>query len=82
MDKFARLFCVAAQAAVVTTPKLAFSVGASLPAVPAQNLAIRSHLILVGKPRCFARYVCSKGWIVRQFICGGASSVTKTNRKC
>ena len=77
------LSSIAILAAVVATPALALGGSAALPAATAQSMPSGKHLLLVGKSRCFARYLCTKGWIVRHFVCGGKKvSVTKTGRQC
>ena len=76
------LSSIAILAAVVATPALALGGGAALPAATAQSIPSGKHVLLVGKSRCFARYLCTKGWIIRHFVCGAKPiRVTNTGRQ-
>lgn len=68
-------------ATVVATPASALGGGGALAAATAGSMPIGKHVIL-GKARCFARYICSKGRIVRHFVCGAKPTVTRTERRC
>ena len=82
MHKLGPVLCgIAILATVVATPALALGGGAWVVAATAQSMPIGKHII-PAKARCFARYVCSKGWIFRHFICGAKPSITKTARRC